>query len=61
LLAPKNEYKSSLGGRRQKPIGALNSLKIGKKVELQKISIFLSGKVWKGLERAKRIIKMSIN
>jgi hypothetical protein len=24
----KNEYKSSLGGRRQKPIGALNSLRI---------------------------------
>jgi hypothetical protein len=41
----KNEYKSSLGGRRQKPIGALNTARIGGKVELK---IF----VWKCLERS---------
>jgi hypothetical protein len=49
---PKNEYKLSLGGRRQKPIGELNSPRIGDKVELKKIPKFLSGKVWKGLERS---------
>jgi len=32
----KNEYKSSLGGRRQKLISALNSPSIGKKVELKR-------------------------
>jgi hypothetical protein len=57
LKNDKNEYKSSLGGRRQKPIGALNSSRIEEKVELK---IFLnfclerSGKVWKYLERAKK-------
>jgi hypothetical protein len=35
LKNDKNEYKSSLGGRRQKPIGALNSARIGGKVELK--------------------------
>jgi hypothetical protein len=41
LKNDRNEYKSSVGGHRQKPIGALNSYKIGKKV-------------LKGLERAKK-------
>jgi hypothetical protein len=44
----KNEYKSSLGGCRQKPIGALNSTRIGGKVELKNFKIF----VWKGMERS---------
>jgi hypothetical protein len=45
----KNEYESSLGGRRQKPIGALNLPRIGEKVELKKFQNFClerSGKVW---------------
>jgi hypothetical protein len=46
-----------LGGRRQKPIGALNSPRIGEKVELKSFKKFF----WKGLERAKKIIKMTIN
>jgi hypothetical protein len=32
----------------------LNSARIGEKVELKKNSKILSGKVWKGLERAKK-------
>jgi hypothetical protein len=50
LKNDKNEYKSSLGDRRQKPIGALNSARIGEKVELKFFSIFClerSGKFWK--------------
>jgi hypothetical protein len=50
---PKNEYKSSLGGRRQKLIGELNSPRIGEKVELKKFQKFClerSGKVWKRLK-----------
>jgi hypothetical protein len=61
LKNDKNKYKSSLGGRRQKPVGALNSPRIGKKVELKKFQNSLSEKVWKGLERAKKMIRMSIN
>ena len=57
LKNDKNEYKWSLGGRRQKPIGALNSPRIGEKVELKSFKKFF----WKGLERAKKIIKMTIN
>jgi hypothetical protein len=54
LKNDKNEYRSSLGGRRQKPIGALNSSRIGEKVEL-KIFQLLSGTfVWKGLERSEK-------
>jgi hypothetical protein len=44
----------SLGGPRQKPIGALNFAKIREKVELKTFSKSLSGKVWKGLQRAKK-------
>jgi hypothetical protein len=58
LKNDKNDYKSSLGGRRQKLIGALNSPRIGEKVELKKLQNFClerSGKVWKGLERAKKL------
>ena len=54
----------SLGGCRQKPIGALNSPRIGDKIELKILQNFCRerfGKVWKGLERAKKMIKMSIN
>ena len=47
----------SLGGRRQKTIGALNSARNGEKVEL-KIGLERSRKVWKELEK---IIKRSIN
>jgi hypothetical protein len=64
LKNDKNDYKSSLGGRRQKPIGALNSPRIGEKNEpkiFQNLCLERSGKVWKGLERAKKMIKMSIN
>ena len=43
----------SLGEWRQKPIGALNSARIGEKVELKKIQIFFL-KNWWGLERAKK-------
>jgi hypothetical protein len=57
LKNDRNEYKSSLGGRRQKPIGALNSSRIGEKVELENFKTF----VWKGLERAKKMIKISVN
>ena len=35
-----NEYKSSLGGHRQKPIGALNSARIGEDAKPKKISKF---------------------
>jgi hypothetical protein len=48
----------------KKTIGALNSSSIGEKVGLKKFQNFClerSGKVWKGLERAKKMIKMSIN
>jgi hypothetical protein len=41
----------------KKPIGALNSPRIGEKVELKFFKNFClerSGKVWKGLERAKK-------
>jgi hypothetical protein len=50
----------SLGGCRQKLIGALNSARIGAKVELkffQNFCLERSGKVWKELKK----IKMSIN
>jgi hypothetical protein len=50
----KNEYKSSLGGCRQRPIGALDSARIGEKVELKMFENFClerSGKVWKELEK----------
>jgi hypothetical protein len=50
----KNEYKSNLGGRRQKPIGALNPPRIGEKVELKVFQNFClerSGKVWKELKK----------
>jgi len=55
LKNDKNEYKSSLGGRRQKPIGALDSARIGEKVQskiFQNFCLERSGKVWKGLERS---------
>jgi hypothetical protein len=50
----KNEYKSSLGGHRQKLIGALNSPRIGEKVELkyfQNCCLKRSGKVLKELKK----------
>jgi hypothetical protein len=56
----KNEYKSSLGCLRQKPIGALNSARIGGNVKL-KIFFFNFLKDWRGLERAKNMRKMSIS
>ena len=40
-----NKYKSSLGGCRQKPIGALNSAGIGKDAEPKKISKFFPEKL----------------
>jgi hypothetical protein len=52
-----NEYKLSLGGRRPKPIGALNSPRIGKKFELKKFQNFClerSLKVWKELKKSPR-------
>jgi hypothetical protein len=55
LKNDKNEYKLSLGGRRQKPIGALNSPRIGEKVEpksFQNCCLERSVKVWKELERS---------
>ena len=61
LKHDKNEYKSSLGGRRQKPIGALNSSRIEEKVELkifQNCCLERSGKVCKELKKKR---KMSIN
>jgi hypothetical protein len=54
----------SLGGRRQKPIGALNSPRIGEKVELKKLQNFClkrSGKVWKELENDKNEYKSSLD
>jgi hypothetical protein len=59
----KNEYKSSLGGHRQKPIGALNSPRIGEKVELkifQNLCLERSGKVWKELNNDKNKYKSSL-
>jgi hypothetical protein len=59
----KNEYESSLGGRRQKPIGALNSPRIGEKVELkffQNFCLERSGKVWKELKNDKNEYKSSL-
>jgi hypothetical protein len=54
LKKDKNEYKSSLGGCGQKPIGALNSPRIGEKVELkffQNFCLEMSGKIWKELKK----------
>jgi hypothetical protein len=50
----KNEYKLSLGGRRQKPIRTLNSPSIGEKVKLKKFQKFClerSEKIWKKLKK----------
>jgi hypothetical protein len=63
LKNDKNEYKSSLGGRRQKPIGALNSPRIGEKFELKLLLNFClerSGKVWKQLKKDKNEYKSSL-
>jgi hypothetical protein len=63
LKKDKNEYKSSLGGRRQKPIGALNSPKIGEKVELKfslNFCLERSGKVWKELKNDENEYKLSL-
>ena len=63
LKNDKNEYKSSLGGRRQKQIGALNSPRIGEKVELKTFQNFClerSGKVWKELKNDKNEHKSSL-
>jgi hypothetical protein len=49
----KNDYKLSLGGRRQKLIGALNSAKKSEKVEpnfFQNLCLEKSAKVWKMLK-----------
>jgi hypothetical protein len=48
----RNKYKSSLGGRRQKPIGLLNSARIEKEAKPEKIQFFSSkiGEVWKELK-----------
>jgi hypothetical protein len=58
LKNDKIEYKSSLDSHPQKPIGALNSSRIGEKVELkiQNFCLERSEKVWKELKK-----KMSIN
>jgi hypothetical protein len=65
LKNDKNEYKLSLGGHRQKPIGALNSPRIGEKVELKMIFPNLclekSGKVWKELKNDKNEYKSSLS
>mgnify|MGYP006090206643 CR=1 FL=1 len=53
----------SLGGCRQKPIGALNSPRIGEKVELkffQNCCLERSGKVWKELKNDKNEYKWSL-
>jgi hypothetical protein len=58
----KNEYKSSLGGRRLKPIGALNSPSIGEIFWLKVFQNFClerSGKVWKELKKYKNEYKSS--
>jgi hypothetical protein len=51
----KNEYKSSLGGLRQKLIGALNSTRIGGDVNQAKINFkmfsYKIGEVWKELKK----------
>jgi hypothetical protein len=50
----KNEYKSSLGGRRQRPIGALDSARKGEKVEskiFQNFCLERSEGVWQELEK----------
>jgi hypothetical protein len=46
-------HNSSLGGRRQKPIGALNSAGIGEGAKLQKFQKSVLSNWW-GLERAKK-------
>jgi hypothetical protein len=54
LKNDKNEYKLSLGGFRQKLISALNSPRIGEKVELkmfQKFCLERFEKVWKELKK----------
>jgi hypothetical protein len=59
----KNEYKSNLGGHRQKPIGALNSPRMGDKIELkffQNFCLERSGKVWKKLKNDKNEYKLSL-
>jgi hypothetical protein len=53
LKNDRNEYKSSLGGRRQKPISALNSPMIGEQFEQ---NIFLNF-LWKDLERFGKVSK----
>jgi hypothetical protein len=40
LKKDKNEYRSSLGSRRPKPIGALNSPRIKETVEIKKFQNF---------------------
>jgi hypothetical protein len=47
-----NEYKLSLGCLRQKPIGALNSARIGEGAKQKKFKTFSSkiGEVWKELK-----------
>jgi hypothetical protein len=55
-----NEYKSSLGCLRQKPIGALNLARIGGDVKpKQFLNVLL--KNWLGLERAQNMRKRSIS
>jgi hypothetical protein len=52
-----------MGGRRQKTLGALNSPRIGEKVELQKFLNFClerSGKFWKELKNYKNEYKSSL-
>jgi hypothetical protein len=48
-----NEYKSSLGGRRQKPIGALNSARIGEDAKPKIFQHFFKkiGEFWKELKK----------
>jgi hypothetical protein len=64
LKTEKNEYKSSLGGRRQKLIAALISPRTGEKVELkffsQNFCLERSGKVWKELKTDKNEYKSSL-
>jgi hypothetical protein len=55
-----NEDKSSLGCLRQKPIGALNSARIGGNVKPKQFQNF-SIKNWLGLERAQNKRKMRIS
>jgi hypothetical protein len=55
-----NEYKSSLGCLRQKPIGTLNSARIEGNVKPKQFQNF-SLKNWLGLEKAQNRRKMSSN